>query len=295
MTQQADEEQVIDTAVDQHDAQNEDQQGEMPVENQDAAAPVDDDAEVVITLGDDSPPSEGEDEQQGQAAPAWLKELRRVARETAKENRELKAKLEAAAAPKVEQAQPKPTLADCDYDEQAFEEKLTAWHEQQNEVKAKAKAAEEQQAKALTEWNTKVAAFETATKQIKVSDFEDAHEEVKAELSDMQRAILLDAISTPERHAQLVYVLGRDKKQLAALASISNPIKYAIAAADLEKKLTVTPRKAPPAPEKVISGRTTAVGVQDTKLARLEAEADRSGDRTALVAYRRQLREQQGK
>lgn len=288
MNQQADDEQVNDEqAVGQHDAQTDDAQDETSAQSQDGGAQADDEAEVVITLGDESPPS---DEEEKQAAPEWVKQLRRDARELARKNRELEAKLAESAAPKQAESLPKPTLVDCDFDEEVFEQKLDAWKEQQRSVKAKQDAEREQAQKAQQEWEAKRTAYDAAKSSLKVSGFEDAEEAVKATLSDVQQAVLLEAIDSADMQAKLVYVLGNNPEQLKRISSIANPIKLAVAAAKLVEKISVTqPKKAPPA-ERTLAGRATAVGV-DAKLAQLEAEADRTGDRTAVARYKRQLKQ----
>lgn len=301
MTQQAEQEQVANEVVEQHDEELNSQQGETPAQaEQESAAQGDEEAEVVITLGDDSPPSEGEDEAPA-AAPAWVKELRRADREKARLLREkdakiaeYEAKLAAANAPDSAPTA-KPTLADCDYDEEVFEEKLDAWKEQDRSVKAKVQAEAEAKAKQQQEWEAKRTAYDSAKSSLKVADFDDAEDTLKATFSDMQQAVLLEAVDSADMQAKLVYALGNNLAELKRLAAITNPIKLGIAVAELEKKLKVTTTKKPPAPEKEISGRTTAVGVQDTKLARLQAEAARTGNMTELFAYQReQRRKEQG-
>lgn len=284
---QADDERVMDdAAVDQHDAQTDDAQGEMPEQSQDGEAQDSDEAEVVITLGDESPPS---DEEAKQAAPEWVKQLRKDARELARKNRELEAKLAESAAPKQVEAIQKPTLADCDFDEEVFVEKLTAWHKQQDEARAAERAKAEQEQRAQQEWQAKRQAYDAAKSSLKVAGFEDAEETVKASMSDLQRAIMLDAVESPDMQAKLTYALGNNPAELKRLSSIANPIKFAVAVASLEGKLKVTqPKKAPPA-ERTLAGRATAVGV-DAKLAQLEAEAERTGNRTEVAKYKKSLK-----
>lgn len=87
------------------------------------------DEEIQLNADDD-------DHIDGQPAPQWVKDLRKGFKETQKENRELRRQLEEALAKPAEHQQPqpdaippKPTLESCDYDEQAFEQALTDWHE----------------------------------------------------------------------------------------------------------------------------------------------------------------------
>jgi hypothetical protein len=83
--------------------------------------------------------------------------------------------------------------------------------------------------------------------------------------------------------------LGKNSKIADEIAAITDPIEFTAAIARLEGKLTVTAktRQAPPPEQKITKGVYVS---QDAELARLEAEADRTGDRTAINAYKRQLR-----
>jgi hypothetical protein len=56
----------------------------------------------------------------------------------------------------------------------------------------------------------------------------------------------------------------------------------------LEDKIKVERRKPLPAPDRPVTG-TASLASTDKKLAQLEKEADRTGDRTALIRYRKSL------
>jgi hypothetical protein len=261
-------------------------EGAAEGESNGEAAPGDD--EVVISFEGEAPAS---DEVEKEAAPAWVKELRKADREKAKRIRELEAQVAAKAQAEQPAAVAKPTLADCDFDEDVFEEKLTAYHESQRAAKA-AKEKQEAEAKAAQEaWNARLSAYQEAKAKLPVANFEEVEDTVKEAMSSTQLAIIVSGADKPEH---LVYAIGSNAAKLKELASIKDPVKFAFAVARLETKLTVAPKKAAPAPEKVIRGSATATGVTDTKLARLEAEADRTGDRTQVLAYRRELRNKAG-
>lgn len=287
---------VQDQDAVEDDEQVNQQEGETPEGEEDQHEPEADegdaDDEVVVTIGEESPPH-NEDEVEGQPAPKWVKDLRKRERELARENRELKA---AQAAAKPQQAAPKlgarPTLQDEDvnYDEDILAEKLEKWLDDKRTVADAAKKQEQEAAEQQAEHNGKLSAYKTAAKELRVSDFEESEAVVAENFSQLQQNIMLDAVSSPAAQAQLVSALGKNESRLKQLASIKNHIKFAVALSELEKQLKVTNRKAPPAPEKVVRGNSTAIGVNDPKLARLEAAADKSGDRTELVAYKKHLK-----
>lgn len=243
-----------------------------------------DDETVIVTIGEEAPPSDEEDAK----APVWVKELRKTNRDLAKELKELKQKQ----APAAQQAatMPKPTLADCDFDEEAFETKLMAWQEQQAQARTQQQKKADAEKKEQEAWQAKLTAHGTAKAALKVDDYDEAEAAVSEVFSQTQRGII---VSGADNSALVEYALGKNPAKLKELASITDPVKFAFAIARLETQLKVTPKKAAPPPEKRISGNAAAAGSVDTKLASLEAEADRTGDRSKVIAYNREQRRKQ--
>lgn len=261
--------------------------GETPGEGTEGSqkdAPADDET-VVVTIGEDAPPSDEDDT----AAPTWVRELRKTNRELARENRELKQKQSPLAADQAA-AMTKPTLADCDYDEDAFEAKLTEWREQQARVTADKQKKVDAEKQAQEAWQAKLDTHGKAKAALKVDDYDDAEAAALESLSVTQQGII---VSGAENSALVVYALGKNPAKAKELASITDPVKFAFAVARLETQLKVTPRKAAPPPERKVSGNAAAGGSVDTKLAGLEAEADRTGDRSKVIAYNREQRRKQ--
>lgn len=241
--------------------------------------------EVVVSIGDESPPSE---EEEAAHAPEWVRDLRKNHRELVKRNRELEEQVKA----KTEQATPaptlgaKPTLEGCDYDAEQFETALATWYDQKRKVdeqKAKADADAKAQADA---WNAKLASYADAKSKLKVKDFEDAEATAQAALNPTQQGIILQGAEKPE---MLIYALGKNPAKLKELSLITDPVKYAFAVAKLETQLKVTRRKAPP-PEKVVQGTGPKSGTVDSTLERLRAEAEKTGNYTKVMEYKRSKR-----
>jgi hypothetical protein len=84
--------------------------------------------------------------------------------------------------------------------------------------------------------------------------------------------------------------MGKSPAKAKELAAITDPVKFTFAIAKLEAQLKVTPRKAPPAPEKQIRsiGGVPMSGAVDSTLERLRDEAAKTGDMTKVIAYKRQ-------
>lgn len=243
---------------------------------------------VVVTFGEEPPPA-AEDEQA--SAPEWVKELRKTNREDKRRIRELEEQLKAKTVTETKPVQvgKKPTLEDYDYDAEKFEPALDQWYEQKRQ-------ADEQNAKAQAEvnaqqqaWEAKLNKYNEDKAKLKVDDFEDAEEFVRGTLSTVQQGIIIKGSKNPE---VLIYALGRNHAKAKELAAITDPVEYAFAVAQLETKLKVTPRKAPP-PERTVSGSGRGSGALDKTLERLRDEAEKTGDMSKVLAYKRQQRAKQ--
>ncbi len=255
---------------------------EQDSETLEAADDADDaEGDLIVTIGDEKPE---EDEAGRPEAPQWVKDLR-------KENRELKKQLKAGGVTAPQQRKqlgPKPKLADSDYDEAKHEAALDAWYEAKREAdKAERDAADAQTAQ-QREWDARLEAHTKAKGALKVKDYDAAEETVFESLGQTQQGIL---VGGADHSALVVYALAKNPKQLAALAAIKDPVKYAFAIAKLETKLKTTKRRPATAPESTVTrGNTGAARASDATLAKLRAQAEKTGDYTKVNEYRRKLR-----
>lgn len=277
---------VGQTQDDQQQASGETLDDQQQDDQGDAAA--EDDGEVVITIGDEAPPAANDDEIEGKPAPAWVKDLRKQARDLAKENRELKQAQQAAqqqAAPKVDPVGERPTPEQFDFDSEAYGDALLAWNDRKKKADDAAAAARTEQEAAAAEWQTRLTGYSNAKAALKVTDFDDAEDVVRQTMSQTQIGVMLNGADKPEL---LVYALGRNPAKAKELASIKDPVKFAFACAKVETQLKVAPRKTPPPAERVIRGSAGGATGVDNTLARLQAEADKTGDRSAVAKYLRE-------
>ena len=238
--------------------------------------------DVVVTIGEESPPPEEELAH----APEWVRGLRKNYRELQREKRELEEKLKAVSGAETKPAAlgQKPTLEGHDYDAEKYENALANWYDQkrladEQAAKAKAEATAAEQA-----WQAKLTSYGKAKTELKVKDFEDAEATVQESLSSTQQGIILQGAENP---ALVIYALGKNPKKAKELAAITDPVKYAFAVAKLETQLKVTNRKAPPPPEGSVRGTGSTSGAVDSILERLRAEAEKTGDYSKVVAYKR--------
>lgn len=253
------------------------------------------DESLVLQFGDEAPPPSASDEQH-QAAPQWVKDLRKDYAAAQRRIRELEAK---GNAQQPQQAQaptlgPKPKLEEFDYDEGKFDEALGKWYADKAKVDAadaEKRQADEARQRAIQDRHL---GYAREAQELRVKDFPDAETEVVAALSVEQQGILLAGADKP---ALLVYALGRYPTKLQQLAQIKDPVRFAFAAAKLEKELKVTSTRTAtkPAPEGRVSSSAgaPAAGGGERKLEQLRAEAEKTGDYSKVVAYKQQLKQAQ--
>lgn len=287
------EEQVEEEQIDEHDdtievdddeSEAEEETSEEPDESEEQQ--TDDDGEVIVTIGDEEPPQEEEDEK----APNWVRELRKSHRETARENRELKERLKALETsnePQAVQLGKKPTLDDFDYDTDKYEQELAAWYDRKRQADEQAAQIKADEKAAAEAWQQKLNSYGEAKSKLKVKDFDDAEEVVLGSMNQTQQGIIIQGADNP---ALVIYALGKNGNRAKEIASINDPVKFAFAVAKLEKDLKVRNRKAPPPPEKKVSGTAPKSGSVDSTLERLRAEAERTGNYSKVHKYKQQQR-----
>lgn len=240
------------------------------------------DGETVIALGDEELTGTIED---GKGDTGLIKKLRKEIRERDRELTQLKRSAPADEREPVLGA--KPTLEGCDYDGDRLEAELDAWHEQKNKVEEFRRSQEARDAERRREEQARLAIIEEQKRKLNVADYDAAKDVANDHLNDQQKAIIVAGCDNP---AAVIYALGKNPGKLAELAAIDNPLQFAFAVAKTEKDIRIMKRKAPPAPEGQIRSSGSLTASSDKELERLEKEADRTGDRSKVIAYKRQKR-----
>lgn len=215
--------------------------------------------------------------------------LRGVIKDKDKELAELRRRVaEATPAPVKIEVGPKPTIEEHEYDEPAYDAALLAWNQRKAEADDAGAAAAREQEETAKAWKSELDGFATKKAALKAPDFEAAEEEVVAGFSQIQQAIIIKAA---DDSAKVIYALGKHPAKLAELAKITDPIKFAVAISKLEGTIKVAPRRSAPEPEGTVRGSARLSPQSDKVLEKLEKEADRTGDRTAVIKYKREKRE----
>jgi hypothetical protein len=237
-----------------------------------AAQGNDDEDEFVITIGAEAAPASEE-------APEWVRDLR-------KRNRELERELADAKKAKpadVPEVGAKPTLESCEYDEERFDQEYDAWKIRKSAAENAQTEAQKAEEAARERYEGKVNSYGDAKASLGIKDFDQAEAEVLANFSDAQKAIVIHGAEQP---AKLVYALGKHPEKLRQLASITDPIEFAFAASKLETQ-TKMERRPRTSPESHVRGSAPLAGQGNKELQRLEAEAERTGNRTQVIAFKR--------
>jgi len=235
--------------------------------------------DIVVSIGEEPPPPEPE------AAPEWVRELRKSHRELQKRNRELEAQVhQTTETNPVVTLGAKPSLEQHDYDTDKYEASLADWYERKRSVddqQAQARQAEQQQADA---WQQQLQGYADAKSKLKVKDYDDAEEVAQQTFNVVQQGVMIQGAEDP---ALVIYALGKNPKKAKELAQIDDPVKFAFAVAKLESQLKVSNRKAATRPEGKVSATAPLKGAVDSTLERLREEASKSGNMDKVMAYKR--------
>lgn len=187
---------------------------------------------------------------------------------------------------------PEPTLASCEFDEAKFVAARDSW----KETVARKRAADAQAAQQAEAQQQHMRSLEEKYRASKtelskhVPDYAEAEAAVIAAMSPAHQDALLKATDDA---AKVVAYIGKHPKLLEELAKETDRDRFIAKLSKLEVKLIMkkTGTQAP-APEKPVRG-TGAVSPGDSTENKLRAQAEKTGDYTALQAYKRKQREQQ--
>jgi len=230
--------------------------------------PEGDDDDDLITFG--GVEARGETETEG------MRNLRNRLKEIEAENRKLKG------APVVEDIGPEPDIDDYWDKPDQFKTDLLAWSEKKRAADTRQTEQQRQNEAIQKEYLDDVAEFGRQREGLKVRDFDASYDKVTSMLNEAQVAILTQVA---RNKAPLMYALGKNPDKLEAIAKISNMAKFAGEVGRLDMETTVTKRKPTTQPETAHRGAGGG-GRSDARLEKLESDARRTGNRTALIAYK---------
>ena len=270
--EQVEDDEVIDDEQDIEDGQDDEQDADgEEAESEDDSA---DDA-LEFSFDDDGDSS---DPFKGQEAPEWVKKVR-------EENRELKRQLKQRESQQFEQQvlREKPTLDDHDYDSDAFEQDYAQWLTEKQQVDAQVHAERQKYQQYHERYKADVDAIKA-----KAPDYDEVELSVVDVLSEQKQGLLQMLVDNP---AKVVYALGKNSPaQLERLSKLDD-IQFAKQIVLMEQQMSSkTKSRNQNKPKPKTHELEGAAGGADTRLTKLEAEADRTGDRSKVAAYKKQLK-----
>jgi hypothetical protein len=233
-----------------------------------------DDEQTVVAF-------EGEEPAEPEPENSTVRQMRKALRE---KDREL-AELRKQSAPKPIEVGEKPTLAGCEFDEEAYETQLDEWKDRKAAAERQEQTQAEQNRAANEAWQADLGAYEQKKAALAFDDRDDAIDTATSVLDMVQQAVVVKAAADP---ALFLYALGKSEAKRTELAKIQDPIKLAAAVARIEGAMKVTKGRKAPEPDRPLSGSARMPGGTDKELEKLQKKADATGDRSALIAYKKE-------
>lgn len=266
----------IDDDLETPGEEADDQESDAAADGNDAGnAEPSDDGEIVIEI-------EGEEPDAAAETPA-IRQLREANRAQARRIAELEAKN----APGEVEIGPKPTLESCEWDEERFEGELVSWQERKRATEAAEADRAENERKSAELWNGIESKYRAGAAQLRVPGFEEKERKVDSTLPEIVRRAIKAYCDEP---AKVIAALGTNDALLDRIAGEKDPIKQLVTLVKLEGKMKVK-RSRQIEPDKPLSGSAPLEQVStDKQREKLEKEAERTGDRTKLIAFNRAQR-----
>lgn len=270
-TEQVEDNEVIDDEQDIEDSQDDEQDDDTEQDDS-----TDDDV-LDFSFDDDG---EDKDEFAGQPAPEWVKNTRNENRELKRQLRELQKNQ---SQPEQQALREMPTLDDHEYDEDGYQKDLVQWFSEKQQHDA---AVQTEQQK-YQQYRDRYKADADAIKA-KAPDYDEIELSVVDALSEKQQGLLQMAADNP---AKMVYALGKNSPAQLERLSQLDEVQFVKQIALLEQQMSSkTKSRNPNKPKPKTHELEGAAGGADTRLAKLEAEADKTGDRSKVAAYKKQLK-----
>lgn len=272
--EQVEDNEVIDDEQDIDDSQDGEQDDDT--EQEDSA-----DDDVLNFSFDDDGDSDEKDPWAGQKAPPWVKDTRNENRELKRQLRELQK--QQGQHEQQQALREKPTLDAHEYDSEAYEEDVQQWFVEKRQYDAQVQAEQQKYQQYHERYKADVDAVSA-----KAPDYNDAETVVVETLSVNKQHLLQMLVEKP---AAVVYALGKNSPaQLENLSKLDD-IQFARQIVLMEQQMSSNSKsRNPNKPKPKTHELEGAAGGTDAKLAKLEAEADRTNDRTALIAYRKKMK-----
>lgn len=178
---------------------------------------------------------------------------------------------------------PRPKIEDFDYDQERFDQELDAWDERREAKRQQDARVEAGQRQQQQRWQQVQDDYQAKKAALPFADRDAAEATAFAELSEVQQAVIASTAANP---ALVIYAAGKNPARLAELTSVEDPLKLAYQLGKMESKMTITKRTRPPNPDTPVRGSSVAMGDSAKQIEKLEKEAERTGDRSKIIAFK---------
>lgn len=219
-----------------------------------------------------------------------VKKLRDQIRDRDRRIHELSSGQPVAQAPIVVGEEPSIDSPGIDWDPDKFKEEWGKWNERKQSAAKQEEEANKAQNAIKERIDNAVGAYRKRATTLGIKDFDELERGVASQLPvALQNAIPL---YLGERDALTVVALARHPKLLDEIVNMQDPVAQLLRIKEISMGVKTVQRK-PPAPERgsIPQGSAAMSGSADKTLARLEREAEKTGNRTELIRYRQQLRD----
>lgn len=261
---------------------DEEQIVEEPQDENESEDQPDDEAEPFVGFAD-------EQEQAPTPEPDLVKHLREEIR---KRDKRL-AEVSKASSPEPDiVVGPRPKAVDFDFDDERFEAALDEWEEQKAAAAAQSTRREEAKRAQEQAWSQVTQRYAEKKAALRFADRDQAEQVALDTLSPTAQALIAKQADDP---ALFMYAVGKSPAKLAELARIdAEGDPFAVVKAVTKMEATLTTKRAgprPPNPDTPVRGKPIAATSADKVMEKLEKEAERTGDRSKIIAHKRALRE----
>jgi hypothetical protein len=260
---------------DQGDDDAQDPPGQTTEANDEA-----EDGDVEYAFGDTVETARGDDS-------GLVKRLR----ETIKEKDKRLAELQRAVLPEPEiEVGAEPTWGEgeeWDWDGDKYDAAKAQWRERKQKADSCQQEQRQRAEEETKEAEQVVQSYRSQKEKLAKPDYDDAETAVFGKLGGVKASLLVQGA---DNAALVVHALSRFPDKLDELAAIKNPTKFAFAAAKLEGQLKAMPKRTAPKPEEIERGSARASSNTEKELDRLEKDAEKSGDRSKLIAYKSKMK-----
>lgn len=265
--------------------------GEPPEEQDEAAVETNDEAEQQADDeqdDDEELPTFGDPGEEGEQDTPLAKHLRAQIRERDKRI----AELDKSAKPEPEiVVGDKPTLESCDYDEEKFETELDAYKDRKRKAEEQANKGKEVQQAATKQWQEEQADYvkKRTALPFRAETIAEAEAIIAGALDPNQITCLVKAANNAP---VLAVALSRNPAKLAAIAQIKDYVKFSAALVRLEAEVKMAKRRPTVEPDKIVRGSASLASTNAAKtLEKLEKEAEATGNRDKIIAFKRAQKE----